>query len=184
MFISSRTVGAIFNRPNHCFNRNSCKSNFQTNCRLSECIGNLFTVLITSVAGDCKSPLHAMSFINEYKVFISSRTVGAIFNRPNHCFNRNSSKSNSQTNCRLSECIGNLFTVLITSVAGDCKSPLHAMSFINEYKVFISSRTVGAIFNRPNHCFNRNCCKSNSQTNCYVKKRMAPFGNHPHNSNS
>ena len=132
--------------------------------RLSESKENLFTVLITSVAGDCKSPLHAMSFINEYKVFISSRTVGAIFNRPNHCFNRNSSKSNSQTNCRLSECKGNLFTVLITSVAGDCKSPLHAMSFINEYKVFISSRTVGAIFNRPNHCFNRNSSKSNPQT--------------------
>ena len=52
--------------------------------RLSECKGNLFTVLITSVSGDCKSPLHAMSVINEYKLFIFSRTVGAIFNRPNH----------------------------------------------------------------------------------------------------
>ena len=27
------------------------------------------------------------------------------------------------------------------------------MSFINGYKVFISSRIVGVICNRPNHCF-------------------------------
>ena len=111
-----------------------------------------------------------MSFINGYKVFISPRIVGAICNRPNYCFVRNCCKSKFQTNCRLSECKEYLFTLLITSVAGDCKSPLHAMSFINEYKVFISSRTVGAIFNRPNHCFNRNSCKSNFRTNCYVKK--------------